>query len=162
LFIFFIHQISNVISWKDQFRPIKIPDVNPSSLPKNADFSYTAGDFVEVYGSHQNSWDAVVTCFFLDTANNIIQFVEIIHQILKPGGIWLNLGPLLYHYSDMLHEQSIELSQDELIDIVNKVGFTVEKYSWHNTLYAGNPLSMMHVTYKAAFFAAKKSITNKS
>jgi len=119
----FIHQISNVSCWQDQFRPVKIPDINPVELQSGSDFSYTAGDFVEVYSPQKDSWDAIVTCFFLDTANNIIQFVEVIYNILKPGGWWFNLGPLLYHYADMMFEQSIELSQDELIHVVKKSWF---------------------------------------
>ena len=31
-----------------------------------------AGNFVEVYGPKPDEWDAVLTCFFLDTANNIL------------------------------------------------------------------------------------------
>lgn len=158
----FIHQISNVAAWQDQFRPIKIPDISPGELPPNADFSYTAGDFVEVYSPQKESWDAIVTCFFLDTANNIIQFVEIIYHILKPGGWWFNFGPLLYHYADLMFEQSIELSQDELINVVTKVGFVIEKQTWHNTKYAGNIKSMMHVDYNAAFFSARKPEDRKS
>jgi hypothetical protein len=30
------------------------------------------------------------------------QYVEHIHNLLADGGIWINLGPLLYHYSDSL------------------------------------------------------------
>jgi len=33
------------------------------------------------------SWDAVVTCFFLDTAHNIVEYIEIISKILKDGGV---------------------------------------------------------------------------
>ena len=38
------------------------------------------------------SWDAVVTCFFIDTAHNIVEYLEIIYKVLKPGGVWINLG----------------------------------------------------------------------
>lgn len=37
-------------------------------------------------------WDAVVTCFFIDTAHNIVEYIEIISRILKDGGVsslWL-------------------------------------------------------------------------
>lgn len=44
-----IHQFSNNKKSSDQTRPIRFPDVNPQSLPLNADFSMVAGDFVEVY-----------------------------------------------------------------------------------------------------------------
>lgn len=88
----FIHQISNVVNTEDQFRRVLIPDVSPSSLPENADFSYAAGDWLEVFKDQTDKWDCIVTCFFLDTANNIIEFVEHIKSILKPGGRWINLG----------------------------------------------------------------------
>lgn len=38
------------------------------------------------------SWDCVATCFFIDTAHNVIEYVETIWKILKPGGVWINLG----------------------------------------------------------------------
>jgi hypothetical protein len=38
-------------------------------------------------------WDAVVTCFFIDTARNIVEYVRLIRRLLRPGGVWLNLGP---------------------------------------------------------------------
>eukprot|EP01125_Pyxidicula_operculata_P014613 TRINITY_DN4884_c0_g3_i2.p1 TRINITY_DN4884_c0_g3~~TRINITY_DN4884_c0_g3_i2.p1 ORF type:complete len:405 (-),score=66.84 TRINITY_DN4884_c0_g3_i2:48-1118(-) len=152
----FVHQISNNVHTDDQFASITIPDVLPSSLPPNADFSYAAGDFVEIYGQQSEAWDCVVTCFFMDTANNILQFVDIIHKILKPGGWWLNLGPLLYHYADMMHEQSIEISYEQLAHAVNNSGFEITKESWHETPYTCNPKSMMKYVYKTVFFAAQK------
>lgn len=36
---------------------------------------------------HAGAWDAVVTCFFIDTAHNIIEYIEIISKILKDGGV---------------------------------------------------------------------------
>lgn len=38
------------------------------------------------------SWDCVATCFFIDTAHNVIEYMETIWKILKPGGAWINLG----------------------------------------------------------------------
>ncbi len=35
-----------------------------------------------------DEWNCVVTCFFIDTAHNIIDYVEKIWHILKPGGHW--------------------------------------------------------------------------
>ncbi len=39
-----------------------------------------------------DTWDCVATCFFIDTAHNVIEYVETIWKILKPGGVWINLG----------------------------------------------------------------------
>ena len=39
-----------------------------------------------------DDWDCVATCFFIDTAHNIIEYVERLWKILKPGGAWINFG----------------------------------------------------------------------
>ena len=49
-------------------------------------------------------WDCVVTCFFIDTAHNVIEYIECISKILKKGGVWINIGPLLYHYTEQMNE----------------------------------------------------------
>uniref|UniRef100_A0A4W5LB41 carnosine N-methyltransferase n=1 Tax=Hucho hucho TaxID=62062 RepID=A0A4W5LB41_9TELE len=109
----------------DQMRPITFPDVNPQSLPPNSDFSMVAGDFQEVY-TEPNTWDCVATCFFFDTAHNVIDYVETIWNILKPGGVWINLGPLLYHFENMANELSIELSYEDVRVAILKHGFHLE------------------------------------
>ena len=85
-------------------------DVNDIGLP-------VLGDFEEIYGSedgddepHTGQWDAVLTCFFIDPvsqchsrlsytmstrfqqAKNIVNNLRVIHRILAPGGVWINLG----------------------------------------------------------------------
>jgi carnosine N-methyltransferase len=61
-----------------------------------------AGDFMEVYGAPEQTaqWDAVATCFFIDTAHNVVEYLEVIARCLKPGGVWVNFGPLLFHWAD--------------------------------------------------------------
>lgn len=46
-------------------------------------FAYNAFGNTEFSGM----WDAVVTCFFIDTAHNIIEYIETISKILKDGGV---------------------------------------------------------------------------
>jgi carnosine N-methyltransferase len=67
----------------------------------------------------------VATCFFIDTANNIIAYIKTIFNLLPKGGLWVNLGPLLYHYADVQNEVSIELSWEELKIIILKIGFKI-------------------------------------
>jgi len=43
-----------------------------------------------------DKWDVVVTYFFLETALNIFEYMELIYKILKPGGVWINCGDLSY------------------------------------------------------------------
>lgn len=40
-----------------------------------------------MYNVPAGVWDAVVTCFFIDTAHNIVEYIEIISKILKDGGV---------------------------------------------------------------------------
>lgn len=81
--------------------------------------------FTQVY-TEDNQWDCVATCFFIDCANNVVQFIETIYKILKPGGVWINLGPLLYHFSDLPNEDSIEPSYDAIRDVILGFGFRLE------------------------------------
>ncbi|MBA0820011.1 hypothetical protein Gohar_027847 [Gossypium harknessii] len=107
-------------------------------------------------------WDAVVTCFFIDTAHNIIEYIEIISRILKEGGVWINFGPLLYHFADMYGQEddmSIELSLEDVKKIAFHYGFELEKEQTIETTYTTNPRSMMQNHYHAAFWTMRKKIT---
>eukprot|EP00054_Salpingoeca_dolichothecata_P027419 m.201174 g.201174 ORF g.201174 m.201174 type:complete len:136 (-) comp25958_c0_seq5:489-896(-) len=73
----FAHQFCNNYSNQDQLRAVLIPDVDPFGLPKDADFSMAAGDFLEVYDDQLDSWDCVASCFFLDTARNVVAYLEV-------------------------------------------------------------------------------------
>ena len=121
-----IHSGSNHLSTNDQLQGFAIPDIDPSDIRPNSDFSMVAGDFLEVYSTPNqiDHWSAVTTCFFMDTAKNIVDYIEIISKILKPGGIWINIGPLLYHFEGS--ENSIELNLQEFKEAVVAHGFDIE------------------------------------
>ncbi len=149
-----IHTFSNIF-WNDgPFKEIKIPDEKLSIT--SGEMSMVAGEFVEVYKKQTESWDSVVTCFFIDTAHNIIEYVETIYQILKKGGVWINLGPLLYHYSDMEQEVSIELSWEELKHIIINLGFEIRNESIKECYYSSDIDSMQKTVYRCIFFTAVK------
>ncbi|KAG6404193.1 hypothetical protein SASPL_136433 [Salvia splendens] len=149
------------ISCLDQLRPVSVPDIHPASAGITEGFSMCGGDFVEVYNdrSQVGAWDAVVTCFFLDTAHNIVDYIEIISKILKDGGVWINLGPLLYHFADAHNqddEMSIELSLEDVKRVAFHHGFEIEKESTIATTYTTNQRSMMQNQYYAAFWTMRK------
>jgi carnosine N-methyltransferase len=153
----FIHDFSNVLKLDDVFKRLEVPDVCPADvLPADSDFSMVAGEFVEVYSKQIECWDCIITCFFMDTANNIIQYVETIFNALKPGGKWINFGPLLYHYADMSDEMSIELSWEEFRSVVAGMGFVVEKENQKEAVYASDINPMLRITYNCIFFTACK------
>ena len=102
-----VHQSVNNLQLDAQLRGIRFPDLSPQSMPADVDFSMVAGNFTEIY-SDLNRWNCICTCFFLDTGRNPLAYVEKIWEILRPGGFWINVGPLLYHYADLPNECSIE------------------------------------------------------
>ena len=154
----FVHQSCNNMSPKDQVRPIQIPDIDPTRLPEDINFSMNAGNFTEVY-VESNQWDCITTCFFIDTANNIVSYIETIYKILKPGGYWINLGPLLFHFADVPNESSIEISYEELRNlVVNEFKFEILKEDRLKSTYIGNKKSMMETVYNCVFFVAKKPL----
>lgn len=65
-------------------------------------------------------------------------------RILKPGGIWVNLGPLLYHYSDVRFEGSIEPTYEDLVLIIRAVGFEILV---RNTLACRSDAPFIHDLY---------------
>ena len=132
----YIHTFSNTFKESDPFKVCKIPDINPlEHIKPGHDFSMVAGEFVEVYNKRPGEWDSVITCFFIDTANNVIEYITTIYNILKPGGVWINFGPLLYHYADMIEEKSIELSWEEIRHITEKIGFIITVFIIYYLLF---------------------------
>ncbi len=68
--------------------------------------SMTAGDFILSYSSPNQTatYEAVTTVFFIDTAPNLIRYIQTVHNALKPGGLWINIGPLLWHFDNQQSE----------------------------------------------------------
>ncbi|KAG8682339.1 hypothetical protein FRC09_016836, partial [Ceratobasidium sp. 395] len=167
----FVHSISNTTSARSLLRAVQVPDVLPSALPAGSNFSLVAGDFEEIYGvdpdpestetePHAGEWDAVLTCFFIDTAKNIVSYLRTIHKILAPGGVWINLGPLLWHWeNNNTNDMSIELDLEQVKQLARQVGFEISNERTIPTTYTGNSESMLGYVYQASFWTATKIVT---
>ena len=142
----------------DQFQCITVPDVVTANLPAGVDMSMNAGEFCLVYNGDEfkESFDVIAAPFFVDTAHNVIDYMETILHALKPGGIWINLGPLLWHYVDQHEEHQIELSLEELLKVARKMGFEIEMRNPLVTSYSADAASMMQTVYNCAHFVAVK------
>ena len=154
-----IHSFSNIYDEEAPFKKVMIPDENLAeelSKTETGEMSMVAGEFCRVYKEKINFFDSVVTCYFIDTANNIIEYIETIYNILKIGGLWINFGPLLYHYTDNINEVSIELSWNEVKKIIIGYGFEFTKEENIQTTYSADKDSMTHRIYKCIFFTAVK------
>lgn len=138
----------------------RFPDVSAYQTPPKGEMNMIAGEFVQIYGnpSQEGQWDCVCCSFFIDCANNIVDFLEIIYKILKPDGIFINYGPLLYHYCDVPSEISIEPCYEDLREIIENIGFKFLKEETKvKSQYSQNPASMLQLEYDAVFFVVKKS-----
>ncbi|WBW72812.1 methyltransferase, CARNMT1-like protein [Schizosaccharomyces osmophilus] len=158
----YIHSFSNHVTRDNQAAEVAIPDVVPSEcLNHGAFFSMAAGDFIEVYGdkSSENRFQVVVTCFFIDTAKNILSYLDVIKNCLVDGGYWINVGPLLYHFEndcDSQHENpTIELTLDQLLFIMDSMGFEVLKHDSTATKYMGDKRSMLEWIYHPHFWVSR-------
>ncbi|KAI9207266.1 N2227-like protein-domain-containing protein [Polychytrium aggregatum] len=154
-----IHSFSNNLTAEHQLHKVCVPDVITSVIPKQAEFSMIAGDFVEVYNNteQREQWDVIATCFFIDTAKNILEYLETIHNALKSGGRWINHGPLLYHFEGMKNELSVELNLSEVLEAARKIGFHFDKEpELIKATYASNSKNMLSYVYDSAFFTATK------
>eukprot|EP00927_Polykrikos_kofoidii_P019283 TRINITY_DN18993_c4_g1_i1.p1 TRINITY_DN18993_c4_g1~~TRINITY_DN18993_c4_g1_i1.p1 ORF type:complete len:454 (-),score=83.17 TRINITY_DN18993_c4_g1_i1:233-1594(-) len=158
----FVLSTTNRRQTHDHLAPVRIPDVCPCQvLGADAELSMAAGEFVQVYHEQEKEWDAVLTCFFLDTAKNVFIYIRTIAQIIRPGGLWINLGPLLYHYAEMPNEVSVELSWEEVKPAILRYFDLIEEEE-RFAHYTTNPNSLMGVKYKCKFFVAIRNSVEAS
>jgi len=183
----FVHCFSNLQTEDQAFKKILVPDVCPSkrepfdisvgevmSSDKEYDLSMVSGEFIEIYSRQQGKpsfhltritteeWNCVVTCYFIDTAHNVIDYMQTIYKILKKGGAWINFGPLLWHYAEQLDQVQIELPLDEVKSLAKKVGFDIVRDEMRESTYTHDQESMLHYKYNCSFFTAIKRWNNLS
>jgi carnosine N-methyltransferase len=178
-----IHSFSNHRTRDNQFRGYKVPDIHPQRTLEATTgigaMQMCAADFLCLYGDeqHRESFDAVAACFFLDTAPNLIRYLEVIGHCLKPGGILINVGPLLWHWEGQVagHQGydgdgdegnggmgiaepgSFELTHEEVVALVQKMGFEIEHQETNITApYIQDSHSMLQTVYRAAHWIARK------
>ena len=177
------------LSSTPQHRTVSIPDVDPTMVllaggepdPESPpDFSMAAGDFVSIYSNPREAgqWDAVVSCFFLDAAPNIVEYIQVIHHMLKDDGMLINFGPLLYHWSgpamrpddksivdyenrykhlDQRYMTSVDIAWTDVKKILTNFGFRVlEEHMGVRSLYTADRRSMMNMEYRSVNFVAQK------
>lgn len=151
---------------EDLFRGISFPDAVPR-LGRN--LHLIEGDFLAHGSDHE--YDFVVTLFFIDTSLNIISTLQHIHKLLKPGGTWVNLGPLLWTSGG---RTQLELSLDEVLELAGRIGLLIEgeegqsdrgdravivenmKRRTIECEYTANRLAMMRWLYQAEFWVGTK------
>jgi carnosine N-methyltransferase len=169
-----IDQPSNVWRFQDHVRAVPFPDVCCGELlatpEARARLSMSAGEFCDVYSraQHESAWDAVVCCFFLDTAANVLEYLRVIRFMLRPGGIFISFGPLLWHFQpehggardandDERFFRSVEFAYEDVTRAMQSMGFELKlEQIVPDCRYACNVKSMMRTSFDCAFFVAEK------
>jgi carnosine N-methyltransferase len=177
----------NCHSIADAIRSVSIPDIDPGQILSADDdgspmpeFSMAAGEFCSIYAHEREAsqWDAVVSSFFLDAMPNIIECLQLIFRMLKPGGCLVNFGPLLFHWSgpamrpddksfegyqsrlraiDNRYKESIDLTYEDIREIMKNIGFDIlEEKTGIQAYYTTDPKSMLSMSYKCVSFVARK------
>lgn len=126
----------------------------PPGLATTEEYSNeaTATEFRE---QNHHAFNVVVTCFFLDTATNVIDYLRTIRHCLKPGGKWINFGPLLWHWEDDPKYLGLEMLRNDLVELCELMGFRFdEEESGIETTYAGDSKSLGQFVYKCEFWVA--------
>jgi carnosine N-methyltransferase len=121
---FALDPMSNEVDSNRRYDSVTFPDTLLIQGNKKGSLSFTIGDFVgEYYFSQANTFGAVVTCFFIDTATNIYEYISMIAQLLKPGGVWINVGPVQWHGNAILRP-----SVDELKELISYHQFDIVEW----------------------------------
>lgn len=84
--------------------------------------------------------------------------MEHIYHLLRPGGSWVNLGPLLWTGGG---QAKVELSLEELLHAADEIGFIVQDdgLAQRRTVeceYTSDKNAMMRWIYQAEFWVATK------
>ena len=151
-----IRSFSNFLTEDDVFRKFSFPDED-INLDGKGKMKMLCGDFTKLYDDVSNYYDCVITCFFIDTAKNVIEYIEIIERVLKKGGIWINFGPLSYHWIGYENIPSIELPYDILKQVIQNYGFEFLNEETNKTgIYCEMENSMKNDFFNCVFFTARK------
>ena len=126
-YLSFVH--ADFVSGKFAPRRQQQPPPPPTTTEEQQDQQWRRGDGNGSNNGSNNgsaspfahSFDAVCTVFLLDAVEDVEALLRTIWHVLKPGGYWLNLGPLQWH-----EHSRLKLSLGELLLAIREVGFTLE------------------------------------
>ncbi|KAF5130351.1 Carnosine N-methyltransferase [Metarhizium anisopliae] len=157
----FVDGWSHHVSDDNMNRAVSFPDVPIDS----SRVLMVEGDFTTEFKNQSAYYDVVLTYFFIDTARNLMSYLDTISHVLKKGGIWINLGPLLYGTSPF-----VQLSLEHIIAITKEMGFQfleTEDFCGEPTfseptvrsmeaVYSFDHMALTKNAYNAQFWAASK------
>jgi carnosine N-methyltransferase len=87
--------------------------------------------------------------------------VQVIYNVLEPGGFWVNCGPLLYHWAQEVDagdaaELSLELPLDTVMEAAQQIGFRVVRTAETTARYLADSHSLYQTSYTCACWVLQK------
>ncbi len=102
------------------------------------------------------SMDTIVTSWLLDvTGGDVKDLISVIAYLLKPGGRWINTGPLLYSRNLSFDKK---YSAEEIIDFAGMAGFDVQAQSVDEIAHMVSPLNARYHHEQVFSFNAYKQL----
>jgi SAM-dependent methyltransferase/uncharacterized protein YbaR (Trm112 family) len=99
------------------------------------------------------SLDVVVTSWFIDVAGADVRTIAAgINRVLRPGGVWVNIGPLRFQAV-----QSRAYTIEEVLDVVSATAFELTCHDRHYLPYFNSPVSGNWRSDLTFRFAARKT-----
>ncbi|HEY6080166.1 MAG TPA: hypothetical protein VIW29_15235 [Polyangiaceae bacterium] len=99
------------------------------------------------------TFDTVVTPWFIDVAaEDFRDVLGLVSYLLRPGGRWLNDGPLLYETSSF----DLRFSRQEVLELLELAGFRVDAHTASEMTYLRSPASAHARTESVLTFSAGK------
>ena len=102
----------NQVHSDDRYQSVLVPDTainrwrreTKASHQTSGSLSYTVSTFeaLRLIPDNKGAFDVVITCFFLDTATNLYQYLDVMRYVLPTNGLWINVGPLQWHGNALL------------------------------------------------------------
>jgi hypothetical protein len=141
----YVHSCSNFVDTESQSR---FDTINPVQKPNNLTLNLDDFRYFSVEDKFQNV--VVVSAFFIDTAENVIDYFDSMQKLTAPSrnnaienGYWINIGPLKYGTA-----AQAELNAEEITKIRHKMG-------WNDLDYKNgvNPDELVgYITDKQSFW----------
>ena len=75
-----------------------------------------------------------------------------VFAVLRPGGVWINQGPLLYHGK----RGGPQLTSDELMLLLERRGFEVLEQAFRPCVYSQDDTSMCRSEYNCLYYVVRK------
>jgi len=155
------HVFSENWGYAQQYLEVATPSPAASDVAMAAGGSSTLpvvmvpGEFVNIYkkgGPAYRKFNAIMSCFFLDTVTDIVELMDVMDGLLDEGGVWINVGPLNWR-----KETRLKLNWEEMTMLWKHRGYEfVMESSTEADYHLQRGQKMYTESYKCALTAAIK------